>query len=82
MLYSYLAKPFSLCVLLETESGEVNTRAEHPGFGQDTDTADTVNLHLHVWVAIGVAEVGQMRSPCSILCVSFDNDSILIESIS
>lgn len=78
----YLAKSFSLRMLLETESREMDTRAEDLRLCQNTDTTDTVNLHLHIWIAVRVAEVSQMRSPGSVLCIAFDNDSIFVKSIS
>lgn len=76
-----LAESLGLSVLLETESWEVNARSEHLGFSKDTDTTNTVNLHLHIWVTIWIAKVGQMWAPCSILCISLDNDSVLVESV-
>jgi len=79
---TYLAKTFGLSVLLETEGREVNTRTEDLCLCQNTDTADTVDLHLHVWVTVRVAEVGQMRSPGSVFSVAFDNDSVFVEGIS
>jgi hypothetical protein len=82
MYCSYLAKPFRLCMLLEAECREVDARTEYPGLGQNTYTTNAVNLHLHVWVAIGITEVGQMRPPGGILSISFDDDSILVESVS
>jgi hypothetical protein len=78
---TYFAESLGLSVLLETESGEVDTGAEDLGFGQDTDTTNTVDFHLHVWVTIGVAKVGQMRAPCRVLCVSLHNDRVLIKCI-
>src|SRR5690242_7502840 len=68
-------------MLLETESREVDTRTEDLGLSQNTDTTNSVNLHLHIWITVGVAEVCQMRSPSSVLCVSFDNDSVFIEGV-
>lgn len=78
---TYLAKTFSLSMLLETESREVDTRAEDLRLCQDTDSTNTINLHLHIWVTVGVAEVGQMRAPSGVLCVTFYNDCILVESV-
>ena len=81
-LGTYLAKALSLSVLLETEGREVNTRTEDFRFGQDTDTTNSINLHLHVWVTVGIAEISQMRSPGSVLCISVDDNSIFIERVS
>lgn len=78
---TYLAKSFRLGVLFETERREVHSRAEHLCLCQNTDTANTVNLHLHVWVTIGVAQVSQMRAPGCILCVTFHNDGVFVEGI-
>jgi hypothetical protein len=78
---TYLAETLGLCVLLETEGREMNTRAEDLCLGQDTDTTNTVNLHLHVRVAIGVAQVGQMRTPSSIFCITLNNDSVFVECV-
>jgi hypothetical protein len=78
---TYLAKAFGFGMLLETESGEMGTLAEDLCFCKNTDTADTINLHFHVWVAVRIAQVGQMRSPCSVLGISFNNDSVLVEGV-
>ena len=68
-------------MLFETEGREVNTGAEDLGLGQNTDTANTVNLHFHVWVAIGIAQVGQVGPPGGVLCITFDNNGIFVKSI-
>jgi hypothetical protein len=78
---TYLAEAFGFSMLLKAESGEVNTGAEHLRLRENTDTTNTVNLHLHIWVAVGVAKVGQMGSPGSILCISFNDDSVFVESV-
>lgn len=68
-------------MLLEAKGREVNAGAEHLGLGQNTDTTNTVNLHLHVRVTVGVAQVSKMGSPCRVLGVALDNDSVLVEGI-
>ena len=54
---------------------------EDLSLSKDTDTANAVKLHLHVWVTIGIAQVGKVRPPRSILCITFDNDRVFIESV-
>jgi hypothetical protein len=81
VLVTYLAKAFSLSVLLEAESGEVNTGAEDLCLSKNTDTTHTIYLHFHIWVAIRIAKVGQMRSPSSVLCVPFHNNSVFVEGV-
>jgi hypothetical protein len=78
---THLAESFGLSMLLKTECGEVHSRAEDLRLGQDTDTTDTVDLHLHIWVTVWVAQVGQMRAPGGILCITFHNDRVLVKSI-
>jgi hypothetical protein len=78
---TYLAKAFGLGMLFETESGEVGTLAEDLCLRKNTDTTDTINLHLHVWIAVRIAQIGQMRSPCSVLGISFNNNSVLVEGV-
>jgi hypothetical protein len=56
----------------------VDPGTKHSSFGKDGNPADTIELHLNVRVSVRVAEVGQMRPPCGILCITFDNNSILI----
>ena len=68
-------------MLFKTESGEVYTLTENLGLGQDTDTSNTVDFHLHVWVAIGVAQVCQMGTPGSVLCITLHDDGILVQSV-
>jgi hypothetical protein len=79
---TYLAETFSLSMLLETESREVNTRAEDLRLCQDTDTTNTIDLHLHIRVTVGVAEVGQMGSPGCIFRIALNNNSVFIERVS
>lgn len=55
--------------------------AENPGFGENADSTDTINLHLDVWVAIRVAKVSQMGTPSSVLGITFDNDGVFIECV-
>jgi len=78
---TYLAESLGLCVLLETEGREMDTGAEDLCLGQDTDTTNTVNLHLHVRIAVRVAQVSQMRSPSGVFCITFYDDSVLVERI-
>lgn len=68
-------------MLFEAESWEMNTSAEHTGLGQNANTTNAIQLHLHVRVAEGITEVGEMRSPCRILRITLNNNSILVECI-
>jgi hypothetical protein len=77
----YFAKSFGFGVLFERECREVDSGPEHFGLCEDTDTTHSVDFHLHIWVAVGVAEVGQVRPPCGILGVTFDNNGIFVERI-
>lgn len=77
----YLAKPFGLGMLFEAECWEVDACTEDPGLGQDTDTANAVQFHLHVRITIGIAEVGEVRPPRSVLGISFHDHGVLIQSI-
>lgn len=80
-LGKYLAEALRLGVLLEAESWEVDTCAENLGPGKNADTTNTVNLHFHVWITVWVPKVGQVRSPCGVLGIALDNDSILVQRI-
>lgn len=80
--HAYLSKGLCFGVLLKGKGREMHSRPEDLCLGQDTDTADSVDLHLHVRVAKGVSQVGQMGSPGSVLGVSLDNDGVFIECIS
>jgi hypothetical protein len=68
-------------MLLEAEGREMDASSEDLGLGKNTDTADAVNLHFHVWVAVGVSKVGQMWSPCSVLGVALDDDGIFVQGV-
>lgn len=68
-------------MLLEAEGREMHSRSEHFGLGQDADSTDTIDLHLHIWITVGVAEVGKMRSPRRVLGVAFDNDGVLVKGV-
>lgn len=82
LIWSYLAKTLSLSVLLKAESREVHAASEYLGLRKNTDTSNTIDLHLHVGVTVRVAKVGKMRAPCGIFCVALNNDSVLIKSVS
>lgn len=78
----YFSESFGLGVFLEREGGEVGTGAEDTGFGEDGDSADTVNVHFDVRVTVGVAKVGEMWAPGCVLGVAFDDDGVLVEGVS
>lgn len=78
---SYLAESFRLGVLLKAKGREMDTATEDPGLGQNTDTANAINLHLHIGVAVRVAKIGKMGSPGRVFRITLDNDGILIEGV-
>jgi MOSC domain-containing protein YiiM len=69
-------------MFLEAECREVNPVPEDSCLSKNADAAYAVDFHFHVGIAVWVAEVSQMRSPCRILCIALDNDSIFVKSIS
>lgn len=44
-------------MLFEAEGGEVNPGPENPRLGQNTDPANPVDLHLHVRITVGIAQI-------------------------
>jgi len=78
----YLAEAFCFCMFFKAECREVNSRSEDFRFCQNTDTANTVDLHFHVGIAIWVSQISEMRAPSGILSITFNNDGIFIQSIS
>lgn len=68
-------------MLLKTKSWEMHSGAKHSCFSEDTDTPNTVEVHLHVRIAVRVAEISQMRPPGRIFGVSFHNNRILVQGI-
>ncbi len=77
----YLAKGLRLGMLLKAEGREVDPVSENSGFGQDADTSDAVDFHLHIGVTVGVSEVCQMRPPGGILGIAFDNHGVFVQSV-
>jgi hypothetical protein len=77
----YLAESLRLGVFLKAESREMHAGAEDLCFCENTDTPDTVDFHLHVRVAVRVAQVCQVGSPSGILRIAFDNDSVLVKCV-
>lgn len=75
------SETFSLRMLLERESREVSTSPENPSFGKNTNTTDTINVHLHIRVTIGVPKVGKMRPPGSVFRVPLDDNCIFVKSV-
>lgn len=78
---TYLAESLGLRVLLETEGREMDAGTEDLCLGQDTDTTNTVDLHLHVRVTIGIAQVSQMRTPSGVFCITLYDDSVFVECV-
>lgn len=78
---TYLAEAFGLSMLFKTKRGEVYTLSEDLRLSKNANTTNTVDLHFHVRVAVRIAEVGQMRSPGSVLCVTFDNNSVFVKGV-
>jgi hypothetical protein len=68
-------------MLLETKSREMDAAAKYFGFRQNTDTSNSVNLHLHVWVTVGVSQIGKMGSPCGIFGIALYNDGIFVQCV-
>lgn len=77
----HLSKTLGLCVFLEAEGREVDAGSEYTGLGQNADTSYSINLHLHIWISVGVSQVSQVGPPCRILGVSFNNDGVLVQGI-
>lgn len=59
----------------------MDSGAKYSRFGKDADTPDAIQLHFHIAVAIGIAEVSQVRPPRRILGISFHNDCIFIQGL-
>lgn len=59
----------------------MHTRSEDLGFGQNTDTPDTIELHFNVWIAIWIAKICKMWTPRSVFRISLHNNSIFVEGI-
>lgn len=78
---TYLPKPLRLGVFLKAESGEMHARAEDFRFCQDGNTTHAIELHLHIWIAVWISQVSQVRSPRSIFSVALHNDGIFIKCI-
>ena len=57
------------------------TRAEDTSLCQNAHSADAINLHLHVGIAVWVSQVGQMRPPRGVLGVAFDDHRILVQGV-
>ena len=68
-------------MFLEAKRREVHTSAEDLRFCQDTNSADTIKVHLHIWVAKRVTQICKMRAPCSILGIPFHNYSVLVKGV-
>jgi hypothetical protein len=66
-------------MFLVAERWEMYTRAKDFRFGQDAHATDAIEVHLRVGVAIGVAQVGEMRTPRSEFRIPFDDHSVLVE---
>lgn len=59
----------------------MHARAEDFGLRQDAHAADAINLHLHVRIAVGVAQVGEMGAPGRVFGVALDDDGVFVESV-
>ena len=68
-------------MLLKAERREVDAISEDTSLGQNANTPNAINLHLHIRVTIGVPKVSQMRTPGGILRIAFDNHGILVQRI-
>jgi hypothetical protein len=75
-------KPSVSACLSKGECGEMGTSSEHACFCKDTDTSDSINLHLDIRITIWVTEISQMRSPGGVFGISLDDDGIFIECLS
>lgn len=63
---------------LKAKGREVDTCAEDLCLCQNANTANAIEVHLHVGVAKWIAQISKVRSPCGVLGVSFHDNRILI----
>lgn len=68
-------------MFLEAERREVDAVTKNLGLCENTHSTDTVDLHFHIGIAIGVAEIREMGTPGGILCISLHDNCIFVESI-
>jgi hypothetical protein len=59
----------------------MHARPKDLGLGKDTDTAYTIELHFHVRVTVGIAEIGQVRTPGGVFCVALYDDGVFVEGV-
>lgn len=65
-------------MLLKTEGREVDPSTKNARLRQDTDASDPIQLHLHVWVTVGIAQVREVWSPGRVLGVALYDYGILV----
>ncbi len=69
-------------MLLKAKCREMDAVAENPCLGQDADTPNAVDLHLHVRIAIGVSKIGKVRPPRCVFGIAFHNYGVFVECVS
>ena len=68
-------------MLLEAERWEMYSTSKHLRLGQDTDTSYAIKFHLHIWIAVRITQVRQMRAPCRVLGVSLHDHCVFVERV-
>lgn len=77
----YLAKAFCLSMLLKAKCREVYAGAENPCLREDTNTTNTIKLHLHIRITVRVTKVSKVRAPRCILGISLHDNCIFVERV-
>jgi hypothetical protein len=68
-------------MLLKAKRRKVYTGAKDLGLGQNTDPANAVQLHLHVWVSKRIPQIRQVRPPRRVLGITFHDHSVFLECV-
>ena len=66
---------------LEAEGREMDSSAENLCFRKNTNTTYSIQFHFHVGITVWIAKVGKVRSPGSVLGVTFHDDRVLVECL-
>jgi len=76
---AYLSETLGFRMFLKTKGREMDAGTEHFGLCQDADSTDTVEFHFHVWIAIRVSKISQMRPPGRIFGITLHNHRIFVK---
>jgi hypothetical protein len=68
-------------MFLKAECRKMDSGSKDTCFREYAHTANTINLHLHIRITVGISKIRKMGTPSGILCISLNDDRVFIQGV-